>query len=117
MTDRQRIDAFVSEVGRVFYAPPTKVTITPRRASMAKEYDNTNKGALFRNEDKDPNDDRERDYSGTINIEGREFWLSGWVKTSKAGRKFLSLSVKPKEERAAADKSRDDFDPEDTIPF
>jgi hypothetical protein len=49
---------------------------------------------LFKNERKDS--DRDRDYSGEINVAGREFWLSGWIKTSKAEKKFLSLSVKPK---------------------
>lgn len=66
------------------------------------EYDNTNRGVLFKNDQKDPNDDRDRDYGGQINIEGTEYWLSGWIKTSKAGNKFMSLSVKPKEERSAS---------------
>jgi hypothetical protein len=56
-------------------------------------YDNTNRGVLFSERDKKTKDD-DRDYGGSINIEGREFWLSGWVKTSKKGNKFLS--VKPK---------------------
>ena len=76
------------------------------------EYDNTNRGALFRNDDKDPNDDKERDYSGSLNIGGAEYWLSGWVRISKKnGRKFLSLSVKPKQDKPpATNKSRaDDF--------
>jgi hypothetical protein len=76
-------------------------------------YDNTNRGALFRNDAKDPTDDKERDYSGTLNIAGDEYWLSGWVRTSKNGRKFLSLSVKPKPKQdnpPATNKSRaDDF--------
>jgi len=82
------------------------------------EYDNTNRGALFRNEDKDPNDDKDRDYSGSINIEGTEYWLSGWIKTSKNGRKFLSLSVKPKKQDKppATNKPRAD-DLNDSIPF
>jgi hypothetical protein len=58
------------------------------------QYDDTNRGAIFRNADKQSETDR--DYSGTINVGGVEYWLSGWVKTSKAGQKFLSLSVKPK---------------------
>jgi len=77
------------------------------------DYDNnTNKGALFRNDDKDPNDDKDRDYSGSIDIEGTEYWLSGWVRTSKkSGRKFLSLSVKPKQDKPPASKKprADDF--------
>jgi len=61
---------------------------------MDKEYDNTNQGALFRNEDK--SDEDERDYTGNLNVEGREFRVSGYVKTSKAGKKYLRLTVKPK---------------------
>lgn len=64
---------------------------------MAKaSYDDSNRGALFRNSDKQK--DSDRDYSGAINVDGREFWLSGWLKTSSKGTKFLSLSVKPKDE-------------------
>ena len=57
-------------------------------------YDNTNRGALFRVEDK--KDEKHADYSGNINVDGTEYWLSGWIKTSKEGKKYLSLSVKPK---------------------
>jgi len=55
---------------------------------MAKQYDNWNRGALF-NDKANKRDDNGRDYSGTINIEGREYCLSGWIKTSsKDGRKI-----------------------------
>jgi hypothetical protein len=57
-------------------------------------FDDTNRGALFREKKEKESD---RDYSGTINIGGVEYWLSGWVKTSKKGAKYLSLSVKPKD--------------------
>ena len=81
------------------------------------EYDNTNRGALFRNDDKDQNDDKDRDYSGTLDVEGNEYWISGWVRTSKNGKKYLTLSIKPKQDKPpATNKSRaDDFD--DPIPF
>ena len=76
------------------------------------DYDNHNRGALFRNDDKDPNDDKHRDYNGSINVEGTEFWLSGWIRTSKSGRKYLSLSIKPKQDKPPASKASraDDFD-------
>lgn len=62
-----------------------------------KAYDDTNKGVLFREEQKEKETDR--DYSGSININGTEFWLSGWIKVGKkTNKKFLSLSVKPKNE-------------------
>jgi len=81
------------------------------------EYDNTNRGALFRNDDKDPNDDKERDYSGTLDVEGAEYWISGSVRTSKSGRKFLSLSVKPKQDKPPASNKSPARDFGDEIAF
>jgi hypothetical protein len=74
----------------------SSVSVILRQGGTEMDYDNTNRGALFRNEDKNPNDDKDRDYSGSLNIEGAEYWISGYVRTSKSGRKFLSLSVKSK---------------------
>lgn len=64
------------------------------------EYDNTNRGALFQKEAKS---DKHPNMSGNINVDGKEYWLSGWTKVSKAGAKYLSLAIKPKEEQQAAD--------------
>lgn len=65
------------------------------------EYDNTNRGILSRNERKEK--DSHPDMKGTINIDGVDYWLSGWTKTKKDGSgKFLSLSVEPKEQKAPA---------------
>lgn len=61
---------------------------------MSNQYDNTNRGALFKNEDKQS--DKHADYSGQINVNGQEFWLDAWINTSKAGKKYMSLSCKPK---------------------
>ena len=41
-------------------------------------YDNTNKGAMWRNNEKQQ--DNQPDFKGSINIEGVEYWLSGWSK-------------------------------------
>jgi hypothetical protein len=62
-----------------------------------KKFDNS--GILFRNEDKAK--DSDRDYQGSITVSGTEYWLSAWVKQGKRG-KFMTLSVKPKEQRTAA---------------
>lgn len=62
-----------------------------------KEYDNTNRGALFTNDRKEK--ETHPDFTGSINVDGKEFWIKGWKKTSKKGAKFLSLSVDPKEDQ------------------
>lgn len=81
---------------------------------MTREYDNTNRGALFRNDDKQS--DTHPDYKGSINVGGREFWLSAWLKESKKGQKYMSLSVKPKEaSQAQTTQPAEEFD--DDLPF
>lgn len=76
-------------------------------------YDNTNRGVLFKNDRKEK--DSHPDFTGNVNIECQEYWLSAWVKEGQKG-KFFSLSVKPKEEQRqpqrqqAAPASNDPFD-------
>lgn len=84
---------------------------------MAQEYDNTNRGALFKNHDKE--EDNHPDYRGTINVKGTEFWLSAWLKESKKGEKFMSLSVKQKEQKPApkGPARRPEGEDGDSIPF
>jgi len=80
-------------------------------------YDNTNKGILGRNDRK--TQDNHPEFSGSINVEGREYWLSGWVKERKDGSgRFFSLSVKPKDGAsapAAPRQAQDNLDSD--IPF
>jgi hypothetical protein len=69
------------------------------------QYDNTNRGILGKNLNK--TEDKHPDYSGSINIDGTDFWLSGWLKESKKdGSKFFSLSVKPKDSNPSKAKSK-----------
>ena len=58
------------------------------------QYDNTNRGVLFKNDRKET--DNHPDYTGNVNVGGVEYWLSAWIKTGQKG-KFMSLSVKPKD--------------------
>ena len=80
------------------------------------EYDNTNRGVLFRNES--ANDENKQPYmTGKLNVEGKELQIAGWMKESKAGRKFLSLKVqepRPQEVKAANDSNTSTTD---DIPF
>lgn len=52
-------------------------------------------GALFRNEKQK---DTWPDYRGDITINGRKYWLSGWVNEGRNG-KYLALKAKPAEEK------------------
>lgn len=86
------------------------------------QYDNTNRGALFKN-DKQGNESRP-DYTGNLNVAGMEYRVSAWLKTGKSGAKFMSLSVQPKQEQRVptmAEQAKAKGQPEpfvdDDIPF
>lgn len=55
------------------------------------EYDNTNRGVLFKQTDK--TNEKAPDYKGNFNYKGSEFKIAGWIKMSKTGNPFLSISV------------------------
>jgi uncharacterized protein (DUF736 family) len=63
-------------------------------------YDNTNRGALFKNERKEK--ETQPDYTGSLNVGGVEFFLDAWLKTADSGRKFMSVSVKRKDKQPEA---------------
>jgi uncharacterized protein (DUF736 family) len=82
---------------------------------MSKEYDNTNSGTIFDNDRKEK--DTHPDFTGTLNVEGKDYWISAWKKTSKGGKRFISLAVKPKDGAGKpAAKKADDSDLDD-IPW
>lgn len=64
------------------------------------DFDNTNRGALFINDKKEPGD-KKPDRTGSLNVDGVEYFIDGWLRKSQAGATFLSLSVKRKEKQAA----------------
>lgn len=64
---------------------------------MSQEFDNTNLGMAMVNEKK--TEEKHPDWSGSLNVEGKDYWLSIWKKTSKAGKPYMSFSIRPKQEQ------------------
>jgi len=96
------------------------------------EFDDTNRGVLFKNRDKDAEHPNWEDYGGNLNIEcphcgqKSDHWLSAWIKVAKKGKlkgkSFMSLSAKPKKDKrdprpepTPPPPQDDDYD--DDIPF
>lgn len=93
---------------------------------MANNHDNVNDGAIF------PNDKKRNENSPNLtgsacivcpHCGGKtDFWVSSWVKISKAGKKFMTLAFNPKEVKKPAQGSaplnmEPDTDFDDDIPF
>jgi hypothetical protein len=58
-----------------------------------------NTGSLFKAKDRPSESHPE--YTGTINVDGKEYWLAGWVNEAKSGQKYFSLKTKLKEAKPA----------------
>ena len=90
------------------------------------EYDNTNRGALFKNTKK-RDGKKDPDYNGSLNVGGHDYWLSAWLTKDRNGNTFMSVSVQPKDRQISeppprkAEQSRKphhrDDDMDDAIPF
>lgn len=50
-------------------------------------------GSLFRNDEKLT--EAHPDYKGSCMIDGKKMYISAWIKESKEGMKYMSLSIQP----------------------
>ena len=55
-----------------------------------------NSGAMFVNDKKES--ETHPDRKGSAMIDGKEYWVSGWVNTSAKGTKYMSLKFSAKDE-------------------
>ena len=96
-------------------------------------YDNTNRGQIWGNDKKEK--DTHPDFKGSLNVEGVEYWVSGWKRKPDANPRApaLSFSLKRKDEahnqgyasaqqqftpaQQPAQPSNDGWDDSDSIPF
>ena len=86
------------------------------------EYDNTNRGSIWKNDKKET--DKHPDFTGSLNVNGEDFWVSAWKRKADANPKApaLSFSIKPKEEKTQSgygntQSGNDPTDFDDDIPF
>lgn len=77
------------------------------------EYDKTNTFVLFVNDKK--GNDKAPDRSGTLNVDGVDFYIDGWLKQGAKGP-FLSGKIKPKQQQPNA-RGRGNADASDDEPF
>ena len=76
-----------------------------------------NSGVLFRNDKRE--NEKAPNYKGNITVDGKDYWLSAWIKEGKSG-KFMGLAVSPKEEYKPKTSERSKvtgFDESDSMPF
>ena len=81
-----------------------------------KQNQRDNSGVLFKS-DKIENE-RSPQYKGNITVDGKDYWISAWIKEGKSG-KFMGLAVSPKEEYKPKTSERSkatNFDSDD-MPF
>jgi hypothetical protein len=85
------------------------------------QYDNTNRFTLNKNKNKREGK-KDADYGGSINVNGVEYWLNGWITNSSNGP-FISGSIRPKEQKQEQRRYPDDRitsgrrDLDDEVPF
>lgn len=60
------------------------------------EYDNTNRGSIWKNERKEK--DTHPDFTGSVNVEGKEYFVNAWKRKPGANERApaLSFTVVPK---------------------
>lgn len=60
---------------------------------MSTQFDNTNNAVIFKNNKKEK--DTQPDYTGTVNVEGKDYSISLWIKDGKAGKFFAGKIQEP----------------------
>jgi len=81
------------------------------------DYDQTNRGSIWKNEKKEK--DTHPDFTGSLNVDGVEYWVSAWKRKPDANPKApaLSFRVKLKDDSKPAGKPGKFDDLESDVPF
>jgi len=68
-------------------------------------------GSLFKNKKK--RGPKDPDSTGSMTVDGVEYWLSGWTNETKDHEKYVAFKIRPKDDQQSSGRSVDD----DDIPF
>ena len=60
---------------------------------MAEREQRPNSGILFK---QDKKEEKHADYSGTLDVDGKQHFINMWERTAKNGSKFFTVAVKRK---------------------
>ncbi len=73
-------------------------------------YDTKNKGTLWL--ETELKTDRSPNFTGTLDVNGKEYRIVGWNKTTKTGKDLISLAIsepQPKSEGGSWEQAREKF--------
>jgi hypothetical protein len=114
-TSKQKAKVWQPEISNAHIDPNSilgRIT-KDRTETMAYEMRELN-GSMFKNDTKTGN---QPDYKGSTLIDGKKYWISGWIKESAAGKKYLSLSFQEVVTEAAAPAAPAQPLPDNDLPF
>lgn len=74
---------------------------------MAK-YDNTNSGAVFKNTRKET--ESQPDMTGTLDVEGTDYYISGWFNEKEGVGKYMRVKLTKKEAKKPVAAASSDSD-------
>ena len=81
-------------------------------------YDNTNRIAIFKNENAKENQPQ---YRGTVNVNGKDFEVSLWVKETQHGKKYFSGQIQEPRQKdnlsVQENKNTGSIQNDDDLPF
>lgn len=82
------------------------------------DYNNINRGSIWKNDKKET--DKHPDFTGSLNVDGVEYWVSAWKRKPDQSDKApaLSFSIKAKEDAPSKPASKQPIDEIDSdLPF
>jgi uncharacterized protein (DUF736 family) len=91
------------------------LTITKKQKNMTTNQPINKKGFLFKNESK--KNENHPDYTGKIHINGKDYYLSAWVNTSKSGSKYMSVTIGNEVEPKVSEVDKPKKSQIDDLPF